>query len=111
MRAAADGRLLELLGSEDVVTHPFVIGEIALGHVRDRDAVLASLHKLPRSQTCADLEVLQFIHLNKLVGSGVGYIDAHLLASTKLTDGCALWTLDRRLQTVALRLGLSADRP
>jgi len=111
VRSGTDDRLLELLDREDVLTHPFVIGEIALGHVRRREAVLAALRLLNQVEVCDNDEVVEFIHRNRLDGSGIGYIDAHLLASTKLTDECAVWTLDRRFHEAALRLGLAADRP
>ncbi len=102
---------MELLDREDVLTHPFVIGEIAIGHVRHRAAVMVALSLLDQVEVCDDREVLAFIDRNRLVGSGIGYIDAHLLAATKLTDGCSVWTLDRRLHEAAQRLGLAADRP
>jgi len=102
---------MELLDREDVLTHPFVIGEIAIGHVRRREAVLVALSLLDQVEVCDDSEVLDFIARHRLVGSGIGYIDAHLLAATKLTDGCSVWTLDRRFHEAALRLGLAADRP
>ncbi len=111
VRAGADERLNELLEREDVLTHPFVMGEIALGHVRRRESVLAALELLEQVEVCADDEVLDFIHRHRLVGSGIGYIDAHLLAATKLTDDCSVWTLDRRFREVASRLGLAADGP
>lgn len=111
VRAGADERLNELLERGDVLTHPFVIGEIALGHVRRREAMLAALELLEQVEVCDDDEVLDFIHRHRLVGSGIGYIDAHLLAATKLTDDCSFWTLDRRFRDVASRLGLAADGP
>lgn len=109
VRTGTDDRLTELLKREDVLTHPFVIGEIAIGHVRRREAVLVALGLLSRVEVCDDGEVLDFIIRNRLAGSGIGYIDAHLLASTMLTDGCSVWTLDRRFHEAAMRLGLAAD--
>lgn len=89
-----------------VLTHPCIIGEIALGHLRNRNDVLASLLNLPRALAATDAEVLKFIEENKLFGSGTGYIDAQLLAAARLT-GAQLWTKDRRLAGAADRLGVA----
>ncbi|HEX3675037.1 MAG TPA: PIN domain-containing protein [Rhizomicrobium sp.] len=105
---APDDMLLNLLQTRTVLTHPFVIGEISLGHVRRRDAVLAELQNLPQSQLAGDDEVLNLILGKKLFGLGIGYIDAHLLASSMLTAGSSIWTRDGRLRAVAEKLGLSA---
>jgi hypothetical protein len=106
-----DSILLQLLGERRIFVHPFVIGEVALGHVRRREAVLAELNELRRVVLAEDEEVLQFIHDNRLFGLGIGYIDTHLLVSTKLTKGASIWTLDARLRAAAVRLGLAADAP
>lgn len=106
-----DSVLLQLLEERRILIHPFVIGEVALGHVRRREMALSELKELRRVAMAEDKEVLQFIHDNRLFGIGIGYIDAHLLASTMLTKGAALWTLDGRLRAAAMRLGLAADRP
>lgn len=103
--------MLELLREGQVLTHPFVIGEIFLGHVRRRDALLTELRELPLSRTVDDDEVLEFIWRHRLFGLGIGYIDAHLLASSKLTGGSSIWTLDRNLRAAAAKLGLAADSP
>jgi predicted nucleic acid-binding protein len=96
-------RLLEL---EAVLCHPLVIGEIALGNLRNRDAVLAALRGLPAAKVAPDPAVLSFIAANALAGTGLGYVDAHLLVSVRLTPGASLWTRDRRLKHVASRLDL-----
>lgn len=106
-----DSVLLQLLEERRILIHPFVIGEVALGHVRRREMALSELKELRRVAMAEDKEVLQFIHDNRLFGIGIGYIDAHLLASTMLTKGASLWTLDGRLRAAAMRLGLAADRP
>jgi predicted nucleic acid-binding protein len=100
--------LLELLQQERVLVHPAVIGELALGRLRDPERVLADLLELPAAATAGDDETLLFIRRNGLGGSGIGYTDAHLLASTRLTAGAALWTRDRRLIAAARRLDLCA---
>jgi len=94
-----------------VLTHPFVIGEIALGFLRSRVTVLASLRKLPRATVARDAEVLALIDQAELVGSGIGYVDAHLLAAARLTPGTQLWTRDQRLHQAAMRLDLAMAPP
>lgn len=102
----SDSALTILLESAQAVTHPFIIGEIALGSLRNRDAVLAELARLPLVRVALDGEVRQFIEQHRLFGSGLGYIDAHLLVSARLEDA-ALFSRDRRLAGIAERLGLS----
>ena len=98
-----------LLENGRVLAHPFVIGEIALGSLRQRSVVLTSLRDLPQATLANDNEVLLFIEREKLFGAGIGYVDAHLLAATKLTPGTLLWTRDRRLREASARLALSAN--
>lgn len=93
-----------------VLGHPFVIGELALGHLRRRELVLGALSDLPRCSVASDAEVLHFIERNELFGRGVGYVDVHLLAAVQLTAGATLWTKDKQLHNVAAHLGL-AVRP
>jgi predicted nucleic acid-binding protein len=106
---APNDTLLELLHIRDAKMHPFVLGEIALGHVRNRERILAELRELPRTVVVEDNEVLGFIAKNRLFGLGVGYVDAHLLTSTAITAGCSIWTFDQRLRRAAQKLSLSAD--
>jgi predicted nucleic acid-binding protein len=108
---ARDEIMLSLIQDRLVLTHPFVIGELALGHVRRRDMVLAELQELPLAKIATDGEVLRFVASNRLFGLGIGYIDAHLLASCMLTKSSSIWTLDKRLRAAALKFGLAADRP
>jgi predicted nucleic acid-binding protein len=102
-----DKTLGDLLERGEVLVHPFVIGELALGNLRQRDLVLGALSDLPRVAVATDDEVLHFIHQHAAFALGVGYIDAHLLAAVALTAGSALWTRDKRLHTVAGQLGLT----
>ncbi len=90
-----------------VLAHPFVIGELALGNLRQRETVLDALSDLPRAGVATDVEVLHFIDRHALFGRGVGYIDAHLLAAVRLTAGAELWTKDKRLHGLAAELGLA----
>jgi len=91
-----------------VLAHPFVIGELALGSIKDRAVVIAQLGKLPRASTATDAEVLALIEAHALHGAGIGYVDAHLLAATMLTPTSAFLTRDKRLHAVAQRLGIAA---
>jgi predicted nucleic acid-binding protein len=102
-----DRTLVSLLEKGSVLTHPFVIGEIALGNLRQRRIVLDGLRHLPRATIASDQEVFLFIEQNRLFGAGIGYLDAHLLAAVRLTPGANLWTRDRRLHAVAERLNLA----
>ena len=99
--------LAKLLHAGMVLTHPFVIGELALGNLRQRKVVLDALADLPRANVATEPEVLHFIDQNALFGRGVGYVDAHLLAAVRLTPGAELWTNDKRLQKVAVQLALA----
>ncbi|HMD63516.1 MAG TPA: type II toxin-antitoxin system VapC family toxin [Stellaceae bacterium] len=103
-----DAVLEHLLDRGAVLGHPFVIGELALGNLRQRDLVLKALRELPRATVAADEEVLHLIDRRALYGLGIGYVDAHLLAAVRLTTGARLWTRDRRLQAIATQLGLAA---
>lgn len=102
-----DKALAALLDNGAVLTHPFVIGELALGNLRRREAVLKALSDLPHASVATDAEVLHFIDRQALFGRGIGYVDAHLLAAVRLTAGADLWTNDKRLHAVAEQLGLA----
>jgi predicted nucleic acid-binding protein len=106
LRASSD-MLTHLLEEARVLTHPFVIGEIALGSLKNRKTVLATLADLPAATVASDEEVLSFIDAAALAGTGVGYLDAHLLASVKLTSGVKIWTRDNKLKSVAAAAGLA----
>jgi predicted nucleic acid-binding protein len=104
---ASDKALVALLEAGMVLAHPFVIGELALGNLRQREIVLTALADLPHASVATDAEVLHFIERHALFGRGIGYIDAHLLAAAQLTAGTELWTNDKRLHGVAVQLGLA----
>lgn len=103
--------LSRLLNAGMVLTHPFVIGELALGDLRQRALILSALSGLPRSNVATDEEALRFIDDHRLFGRGIGYIDVHLLAAVRLSADAALWTHDKRLHGVAEPLGLSMSHP
>jgi predicted nucleic acid-binding protein len=103
-----ESRLRVLLESGHVLSHPFVIGELAMGSFKQRGVLLQELRNLPQATVAYDDEVLGFGTTKALFGLGIGYIDAHLLAAAKLTPGTFLWTRDRRLREVATKLDLAA---
>jgi predicted nucleic acid-binding protein len=93
--------LVEALEREDVLTHPFVIGEIACGELKRRREILELLAALPSAIVASDDEAMGLIERRRLMGKGLGYVDVHLLASAALTHGARLWTLDKRLAPFA----------
>jgi predicted nucleic acid-binding protein len=101
--------LSSLLDRTQILTHPFIIGEIALGHLRQRKAILELLQNLPHAQKADDGEVLLAIDNHSLAGEGLGYVDVHLLAAVQLTAGATLWTRDKRLLGVSGRMGVAAN--
>jgi predicted nucleic acid-binding protein len=104
---ADNSALRRLLDAGRVLMHPFVIGELALGRLRQRDMIITALSDLPRAELATDAEVLGFIDREALFGRGIGYVDVHLLASTRLSVGATIWTKDAKLRGVADELGLA----
>ena len=98
-----DIQLEELLLNGEVVCHPFIIGELACGNIKNRHEILALLQSLPETPTIDLAEYLYFIEQNHLSGTGIGFVDVHLLASAQLS-GIPLWTSDKRLKETALKL-------
>jgi len=95
--------LADLLHDGEVAIHPFVVGELACGNLKNRTLILSLLKSLPMGVEAEHEEVLAFIEKNRLMGKGLGYVDAHLITSAVLT-GVSLWTLDKRLGQVAYLL-------
>ena len=102
-------RLPSLLYANEVLVHPLVVGELACGNLHNRHDVLRLLGGLPQTPVAADDEVLRFIERRHLMGRGIGYIDAHLLAAAALAAPALLWTSDERLRGMAARLSLAYD--
>ncbi len=100
--------LARQLNELEVWCHPFVVGEVACGQLEARSEVLSLLSALPQAPLAEHDEVLAFVEANRLAGTGIGWIDAHLLAAARLA-GVGLWTLDRALVAVALELGLYVE--
>lgn len=103
---SGDPHLKTLLDEAQVLTHDFVVGELACGHLTGRKEILLLLRELPSVPIVDQMELLHFIESRHLMGKGIGWVDLHLLASAQLA-GVPLWTLDARLHRVAARLKLS----
>ena len=99
--------LRSLLEIGEVLAHPFVVGELACGRLRNRVEILTLLQALPEAQIAEHEEVMRVVECEHLYGQGIGWIDAHLLASARLSRA-ALWTLDRHLSKIASQLNLTA---
>lgn len=95
-----------LLNDGQVICHPFIIGELACGYLKNRTEILALLQELPTAIRADDKELINFIENHMLMGKGLGYIDIHLLMSAMLTK-VPLWTIDRRLHEISLQLRLT----
>jgi len=91
----------------EILTHPFVLGELACGSLKNRGEVLRLLGDLPAAPMATDTEALDFIERRVIMGRGIGYIDVHLLASVVLAGAAQLWTRDKRLAAVARDLKLA----
>jgi predicted nucleic acid-binding protein len=105
LRVGAVG-LDALLSEGHVFCHPFVIGELACGNLKNRGEILSLLQALPAAVHAEHEEVMHFIEKHGLMGKGLGYVDAHLLVAAVLTQA-PLWTFDKKLQESSSRLGLS----
>ncbi len=99
-------RLQTLLGNGEVLGHPFIVGELACGQLKNRKEILELLRALPSAEIAEPDEVLKFIEQHRLMGRGLGYVDVHLLASALLSNGL-LWTKDSRLKEIAATLRLA----
>lgn len=102
---AGNQHLEDLLQEGQVVTHSFIIGELACGNLKNRLEILSLLQSLPTTLTLAFEEFLFFLEQNQLMGTGLGFVDVHLLASAKLAD-TPLWTLDKKLNAASHTLGI-----
>jgi predicted nucleic acid-binding protein len=98
---------LEVLLTEGrVLSHPFIVGELACGNLQQRAEILTHMAALPQAVLASHDEVLHFIEAYHLMGWGLGYVDVNLLASARLS-GAPLWTLDKRLREAAMKLKLA----
>ena len=107
-RSNAD--LSGLLAARVVLSHPFIAGELACGYLPKRNAFLSALARLPVAPVVAHEDVMTFVERHSLAGLGIGWVDAHLLASVTVAGRVSLWSHDKRLAATAEELGL-AYRP
>lgn len=107
----ANETLIGLLAQDLVLVHPLIIGEIACGSPPNRSQTLADLSDLQTSQQASLGEVMAFIEREKLFGQGCGIVDLTLIASTLLTPGSCIWTLDKRLCAIAMQMNVLFQAP
>ena len=97
--------LERLLNNGEAVCHPFIVGELACGNLKNRIEILSLLQALPAAIQADHEDIMQFIENHQLMGKGLGYIDMHLLASALLTE-VSIWTADKRLAEISKELGI-----
>lgn len=102
-------RLREILLAEEVLSHDFIIGELACGNIKNRRTVMQLLAELPRAPLAEHGEVMHMLESKHLMGKGLGWVDAHLLTSCLLADAL-FWTTDRRLASAANSLGIQMHK-
>jgi len=101
-----DRDMAELLGRNAIDMHPCVLGELACGNLGNRKAFFEGAAHLPQALAARDEEVLAFLESHRLYGLGLGWVDAHILASA-LISGDRLWTRDKALGKAAEKLGIA----
>ena len=99
-------QLEKLLMDAEVVCHPFIIGELACGNIKNRKEILSLLKSLPSAPLLEFDELLYFIDENQMMGIGIGFVDVYLLASAQLS-GTVLWSADKKLNSAAIKLSLN----
>jgi predicted nucleic acid-binding protein len=102
-----DAELRKIINDDRLLCHPFVVGELALGSLRERDAVLAFLAAQREAMIATHAEVMTIIDRHSIFSMGIGYTDAHLLTSTLLDQRSSLWTRDKRLAAAAKKIGVA----
>lgn len=107
----ADSELRAIIEDDRLLCHPAVIGELALGSLRNRGSVIAFLAAQREVSVATHDEVMTMIDRHNIFSMGIGYTDAHLLASVLLDRRAALWTRDKRLQAAAEKAGVSLYAP
>lgn len=106
---SGDDELRKLLTNRQIAMHPFIVGELALGSLRERAKTLAFLDMLPQMRVARLDEVRQMIEMRSLYSQGIGLTDAHLIASVLINPPMLLWTRDKRLSSIAESLGIRAN--
>lgn len=103
--------LRKLLENNQVVMHPHLVAELALGSLQNRQFTLAKLDSMPQTRLVDLKDVRRMIERRALYSKGIGLTDAHIVASCFVTPGTLLWTSDARLGKVAESLGIRANFP
>jgi hypothetical protein len=106
-----DTDLYQHLQRNNISIHPFVVTELVLGNLPARQKTIATLDSLPMVEVARAAEVRSMIEAKSLFQRGIGFVDAHLLASTLITPRTVLWTRDKQLRSIAETLGLNANLP
>jgi len=101
-------RLFTLIDSSQILVHPFVTGELAMGSLHGRGRFLNELDELPQMAILTSKDVIRFVGKHRLYGTGISYIDAHLLAAAHNAEDVQLWTNDKRLHAASARLNIAA---
>ena len=100
-----NSRLQKQLEEGRVVSHPFIIGELACGNITNRTEIISLMQSLPTLDVVEQDELLLFIEHHKIMGKGLGFVDVHLIAATMLA-GIPIWTLDKKLRGVSSKLNI-----
>lgn len=108
---SGDAVLAQQLQQNQVLMHPMVLGELALGNLKDRQLLLGLWQALPSMPIATDAQVLAVIEAQNFMGTGIGWIDAHLLTAVLFASDVQLWTRDKRLRNLAETLNLAAPLP
>lgn len=101
-------RLVQFLSATEVLSHAFIVGELAVGSLRPQHPVIRAMQKMPQAIVASDVEFLTFLAHHQLAGHGLSFVDVHLLIATQLTPDAKLWTRDNKLQDWAKKLALAA---
>ena len=104
----SDKNLIRLLEQGLVACHPFIIGELACGGIKNRHEIFSLLNDLPSSDVLDHHDIMEFIEYRKIMNKGIGYVDVHLLASA-LVSGTPLWTFDKPLRKISNQLSIEYD--
>ncbi|THV12306.1 type II toxin-antitoxin system VapC family toxin [Rhizobium rhizophilum] len=100
-----DAELRKIITDDRLLCHPYVVGKLALGSLRERDAVIAFLAAQREATIATHTEVMTVIDRHSIFSMGIGYTDAHLLTSTLLDRRASIWTRDKRLAAAAQKVG------